>query len=152
MRSPVDQKGHSLRPGHRTALKSIRYLGSAKDGTDHFIKQRMTALANFFLVIVLAFVAISVSGRSYDSAIGLLGQPLVAVPLALALISVSVHLKLGLQVVIEDYVPNEGLRLVLLLLNTFFAFAIGAAGLYAVLQIMFTGAVVDSPAAAVPGG
>ena len=64
MRSPVDHVGAAIQSGDRTALKSVRYLGSAKEGTEHFIKQRLTALANFVLVIFLAVIAILVSGKT----------------------------------------------------------------------------------------
>ncbi|MEM8853615.1 MAG: succinate dehydrogenase, hydrophobic membrane anchor protein [Pseudomonadota bacterium] len=136
MRSPVDSQGKSLRGGHRTALKSIRYLGSAREGTQHFIQQRMTALANFFLVIVLAIVAIAMSGKTYPEAVAMIGSPFVGVPLALAIVSICLHMKLGVQVVIEDYVHAEGPRIVLLVLNTFFALVLAAAGLFAIVKIM----------------
>lgn len=135
MRSPVDHLGASLRSGDRTALKSVRYLGSAKEGTGHFIKQRLTALANFVLVIFLAVIAILLSGRTYPEAVALLSSLWVAVPLALAIISVSMHLKIGLQVVIEDYVSSDGPRIALIALNMFFCILVGAAGLFALVKI-----------------
>lgn len=136
MRRPVENDGSGYR-GQRTALKTIRSLGSARSGTEHFIRQRLTAVANAILVIVLAWVAIALSGKPYAEAVAYVGSAWVAVPLALAFISVCVHLKLGLQVVIEDYVHADGVRVLLLLANTFFAALIGAAALYAIIRITF---------------
>ncbi|MBJ3775253.1 succinate dehydrogenase, hydrophobic membrane anchor protein [Acuticoccus mangrovi] len=134
MRDPRDNSDGFSAP-HRTSLKTIRGLGSARSGTEHFIQQRFTALANFVLVIVLAFVAIAMSGRSYTEAVALIGSPWVAVPLALAIISVCLHMKIGVQVVVEDYV--HGLAgLTLLILNAVFAALVGGAALFAVVKIL----------------
>jgi len=135
MRRPVDLDGTGHR-GQRTALKTIRGLGSAKSGTDHFIKQRITALANTVLVVVLAIAAIALTGKSYAEAIAFVGSPWVAVPLALAIVSVAIHMKIGVQVIIEDYVHHDAARILLTLANTFFAVAIAAVALYAIVQIM----------------
>lgn len=135
MRRPVDLDGTGHR-GQRTALKTIRGLGSARSGTDHFIKQRLTALANAVLIVVLAVVAIALTGKPYAEAIAFVGSPWVAVPLALAVISVALHMKLGLQVVIEDYIHHDAARILLTLANTFFAIAVSAVALYAIVQIM----------------
>ena len=139
MRQPIDHAGKQTPTDRRaftTPLKTIRGLGSSHAGTEHFIRQRLTALANAILLIALAFVAVALSGRSYPEAIALVGSPWVAVPLALAFVSVCVHLKLGVQVIIEDYIHADGMRVLLLVLNTFFAIAVGAAALYAIVRIM----------------
>ena len=136
MRNPMRGTGSAGAP--RTKLKTVRHLGSARSGTEHFIQQRLTAFANFVLVLVLAVVAIALSGREYQSAVALVGSPWVAVPLALAMISVAIHLKLGLQVVIEDYIHAEGLRIGLTALTTFFAAAVAGLALFAIVRIVFT--------------
>lgn len=135
MRSPIHKPGQEF-SADRTPLKTIRHLGSAKSGTEHFIQQRLTALANLVLVVVLCVVAIMLTGRSYADAVALVGSPWVAVPLGLAIVSVAIHMKLGIQVVIEDYVHAEGVRILLLLLNTFFAVAIAATAIFAIVKIM----------------
>lgn len=137
MRSPVDQEdaaGHG--GGRRTALKRVRYLGSARAGTEHFIQQRVTGVANLVLVIVLAVVAIALSGKGYAEAVAFVGQPWVAVPLALAIVSVCVHMRIGVQVIVEDYVTGDGARVLLLLLNRFFAVVVAAVALYSIVRIM----------------
>ena len=135
MRRPVDLDGTGRR-GQRTALKTIRGLGSAKSGTEDFLKQRLTGLANAVLVVVLAFVAIGLTEKPYAEAVAFVGSPWVAVPLALAVISVAIHMKIGVQVVIEDYIHGDLARILLVLGNIFFAVAITAVALFAIVKIM----------------
>lgn len=137
MRRPLDKEDSAgLRGGHRTPLKSIRHYGSARAGTEHFMRQRLTAVANAVLVVVLCVVAIMLSGRSYPDAVALVGSTWVAVPLGLAIVSVCIHLKLGVQVVIEDYIHADGARIILLATNTFFAVAVAATALFAIVRIV----------------
>ena len=84
----------------------------------------------------------ALSGRTYPQAVALVGSPWVAVPLALAIVSVCIHLRIGLQVIIEDYVHGDGARVLLLILNTFFAVAVGAVALFAIVRIMLAALVV----------
>lgn len=121
----------------RTPLKSVRYLGSAKEGSNHFWLQRVTAVANLVLAVFLVGLVLSVAGADYATARKLLASPLVALPLLLLIVSGTVHMRLGMQVIIEDYVHGEGAKIVLLMLNTFFAILIGAASTLAVLKISF---------------
>ena len=134
MRSPLHSSGDAF-GNDRTPLKTIRHLGSARAGTEHFIQSRITGVANLVLIVVLAVVAICLSGRDYASAVALVGSPWVAVPLALAIISVAIHMKLGVQNIIEDYVHGAA-GIVLMLLTTFFSVAIAASALFAIVKIM----------------
>jgi len=121
----------------RTPLKNVRHLGSAKSGAEHFWLQRVTAVANLFLVIFLLWLVFSLAGADYISVKRTLSSPLVAVPLALLMISMVTHMRLGMQVVIEDYIHGEGCKIALLLLNTFSAILVGATGIFAVLKLSF---------------
>lgn len=121
----------------RTPLKNVRRLGSAKEGADHFWLQRVTGIANLLLVIALAGVALAAAGADYATARKMLASPVVALPLLLLIASGTVHMRAGLQVIIEDYVHGEGAKIVLLMLNTFFAILIGAASILAVLKLSF---------------
>src|SRR5688572_26648297 len=104
----------------RTPLARVRGLGSAKEGTDHFWRQRVTGVANLFLVIFAVFLMLKLVGASYQNARAILSSPLVTLPLGMLILSGVIHMRLGMQTVIEDYIHSEGLKIVLLMLNTFF--------------------------------
>ncbi len=121
----------------RTPLGRVRGLGSAKSGTDHFWRQRLTAVANVPLVIAFVVIVVSLLGRNHAAVVQILGSPLVAILMLLFILSVTYHMRLGMQVIIEDYVQREGLRIALVIANTFFAIAVGLAAAYAILKLSF---------------
>jgi len=121
----------------RTPLGRVRGLGSARTGTEEFWLQRMTAIAGIPLTIAGLSLVISLTGRSYTAVKQILGSPLVAVLLTLFILAGVVHMKIGVQVVIEDYVYDKNHKVTLLILNTFFAWAIGLACVFAILKISF---------------
>src|SRR5262249_34947518 len=113
--------GRRTMSGIRTPLGRVRGLGSAKSGTRHFWHQRLTALANVPLVIAFVVILISLLGRSHATVIQFLGSPLVAIVMLLMIGSITYHMKLGMQVVIEDYVHDEKWKFAAIIANTFFA-------------------------------
>ena len=119
----------------RTPLSKVRGLGSAKSGTEHFWLQRVTALANVVLAFAFICLVVSLIGRDYEDALDLLSRPVPAALLALFVLSGVIHMRLGMQVVIEDYVHGEGAKVLALILNTFFSMAIGALCLIAILKL-----------------
>jgi len=121
----------------RTPLKKVRRLGSAKEGADHFWLQRVTAVANLFLVIFLVGLIASLAGADFATVRATLSSPIVALLLLMLIVSGIVHMRTGMQVIIEDYVHGEGAKIVLLMLNTFFAILVGAACVWAVLKLSF---------------
>jgi succinate dehydrogenase / fumarate reductase membrane anchor subunit len=121
----------------RTPLGRVRGLGSAKSGTHDFWLQRLTAIAGVPLTLAGLALVISLTGRSYTAVKQILGSPLVAVLLMLFVIALVMHMKIGVQVVIEDYVHDKNQKLTLVMLNNFFAWAVGLACVFAVLKISF---------------
>ncbi len=121
----------------RTPLSRVRGLGSAKSGTEHFWRQRVTAVANVPLTIAGVIIVVSLLGRNHAAVAQVLGSPLIAILLLLFVISVTYHMRLGLQVVIEDYIHGERMKLTLVMLNTFFTFAVGMSAAFAILKLAF---------------
>jgi succinate dehydrogenase / fumarate reductase membrane anchor subunit len=121
----------------RTPLGRVRGLGSARTGTEEFWMQRVTAIAGIPLTLAGLFLVISLTGRSYPAVRQILGSPLVAVLMSLFILALVVHMRIGVKIVIEDYVHDKNQKLALLILNTFFAWAIGLACAFAILKISF---------------
>ena len=121
----------------RTPLGEVRGLGSAKSGTEHWLMQRVTAIANLPLVAFMVIFIIRHLGATRAEMLASLANPFVAILLALGFISVLWHMRLGLQVVIEDYVHGHRAKFLALLLNSFFVMLLGAAALYAILKMSF---------------
>jgi len=121
----------------RTPLKNVRRLGSAKEGTDHFWRQRLTSVALLLLLPFMLWIALAIVGAEYETVVRTLGNPVVSILLVLFILTGVVHMRLGMQVIIEDYVHTEGAKVALLMLNTFFAAVVGLASIYAVLKLSF---------------
>jgi succinate dehydrogenase / fumarate reductase, membrane anchor subunit len=121
----------------RTPLSRVRGLGPARSGTGHFWLQRLTAMANVPLTVYFVFLVATLSGRSHAAVVATLAEPFVAILLLAAIFSIAVHMRIGMQVVIEDYVHDETMKVTLLVLNTFFSFAVGLTAAFAVSRISF---------------
>jgi succinate dehydrogenase / fumarate reductase, membrane anchor subunit len=125
--------------GMVTPLRRVRHLGAAHDGTSHFLRQRLTAAANLPLVITFVILIATLVGRPYHDVVAVLASPFVALLLILMVVSISIHMRIGMQVIIEDYVHGEGLKLALLVANTFFTVVVAAVSIFAILKLAFGG-------------
>ena len=123
----------------RTPLARARGLGSAKDGLHHWWVQRVTAVALVPLVVWFAISLVMLSGADYPVVRAWIGSPLVMVLLMLTIVIGLHHGQLGMQVVIEDYVQNDGMKLALIVLMRFIAVLFGLAAIVAILRIGFGG-------------
>lgn len=123
----------------RTPLSRVRGLGAAREGTGHFWYQRVTAAANVPLILFFVGLIIALSDASFADVRATLANPFITVLLVLAVISVTYHMKLGMQMIIEDYVHDEFLKIVSLMLNIFYTLIVGAVCIFALLKIAFGG-------------
>ena len=121
----------------KTPLGLVLGLGAAKAGTEHWWHQRVSAIAGIPLVIFLIGWILVHRGASRAEILGSVQNPFVAILLGLTLVTLLWHMRLGLQVVIEDYVHAPHSKYLLLLLNTFFTAAMGVASLFALLKMSF---------------
>jgi succinate dehydrogenase / fumarate reductase membrane anchor subunit len=119
----------------RTPLARVRNLGSSHSGTSDFWRQRLTAVAMILLIIPVIVVVMSLLGRNQAFATQTLGSPLVAIILLLFIVASVWHMKIGMQVVLEDYVHDEKIKLVAIMANNFFSVAVALASVYAIFKL-----------------
>jgi succinate dehydrogenase / fumarate reductase, membrane anchor subunit len=125
-------------PKHiRTPLSRVRGLGAARSGTDHFWRQRLTAVANIPLTIAAVVIIVMLLGRNQVTVAQTLGSPVVAIIMLLFIGSITMHMRIGMQVIIEDYVHDELSKLVLIMANAFFCIAVALTSAYAILKLCF---------------
>ncbi|MGU3540561.1 succinate dehydrogenase, hydrophobic membrane anchor protein [Methylobacterium sp. A54F] len=119
----------------RTPRARVRGLGASGHGAGHWWQQRLTAAANAPLMLAFVVIIALMAGRPYPEAVALVGHPLVAIVMILAVVSVTLHMRLGMQVIIEDYVHDKALRIAALFANNFYAVVVAVACLYAILRV-----------------
>jgi succinate dehydrogenase / fumarate reductase membrane anchor subunit len=120
-----------------TPLARVLGLGSAKSGTAHFWRQRLTAVANVPLTVAFVVIVVGLLGRNHAAVVQILGSPLVAIIMLLFIASITTHMRIGMQVIIEDYVHDEVTKFFLLMANTFFTVAVALACAFAILMLSF---------------
>jgi succinate dehydrogenase / fumarate reductase membrane anchor subunit len=121
----------------RTAARRVRGLGAAHTGTGHFWHQRVTAVAGIPLTIAFVVIIVALLGRSHAAVVQILGSPIVAIIMLLFIINTVYHMWIGMQEIVLDYVHEDKLKLVTLMANTFFCFAIALASVFAILKLSF---------------
>jgi succinate dehydrogenase / fumarate reductase, membrane anchor subunit len=122
-------------PSMRTPLGRVRNLGASHSGTSEFWRQRITAVAMTLLIIPVIVIVLMLIGSNQAGAKLILGSLPVAIILILFIIASAWHMKIGMQVVIEDYVHSEKFKLIGIMANNFFSFAVALASIYAILKL-----------------
>jgi len=119
----------------RSELGRVRGLGSAKSGVAHWWAERVTSVALVPLTIWFICAAVSLVGASHDEVLNWVANPVTMILLICLLLATFYHMKLGLQVVVEDYVHVDSVRVVLLLLIKAVCFLAALAGIISVLKM-----------------
>jgi len=119
----------------RTPLARVRNLGASHSGTSDFWRQRVTAVAMVLLIVPVIVVVMMLLGRNQAGAAQILGSLPIAVIMLLFIIASAWHMKIGMQVVIEDYVQSEALKIAAVMANNFFSIAVALTSIYAILKL-----------------
>jgi succinate dehydrogenase / fumarate reductase membrane anchor subunit len=122
-------------PSMRTPLGRVRNLGASHSGTSDFWRQRLTAIGMTLLIVPVIVIVLMLIGSNQAGAKLILGSLPVAIILILFIIASTWHMKIGMQVVIEDYVHSEKVKLAAIMANNFFSFAVALASIYAILKL-----------------
>jgi succinate dehydrogenase / fumarate reductase membrane anchor subunit len=131
--SPV--KSNPSATSMRTPLARVRSLGASHSGTSDFWRQRITAVALVLLMVPAIIVVMMLLGRNQAGAAQILGSAPIAIIMLLFIIASAWHMKIGMQVVIEDYIHGEKLKLASIMANNFFCVAVALASIYAILKL-----------------
>jgi len=126
-------------PGLRSQLGRVRGLGSAKAGSEHWWMSRLTSIALVPLTLWFVFGVFAILGDGHAAAVHWLRKPFSAIMMILFIGVTFYHTASGIQVVLEDYVHNEPVKLAGIVAAKFLSFVLAVAGIFAVLKIAFGG-------------
>jgi succinate dehydrogenase / fumarate reductase membrane anchor subunit len=120
-----------------TPRRRVRGLGAAGSGTGQFWRLRVTSVAAIPLSIAIVIIVIGLMGRSHAAVVQILGSPLVAIIMLLFILNSTYHMWMGMQEIILDYVHEDRFKLMAVMANTFFTFAVALASIFAILKLSF---------------
>lgn len=126
--------------GNGTSIGKVRGLGSSHHGAHHWLTHRLSAISNLVLMAWLVVSFFLLSDFNYSTVIAWLSKPIAAVPMILLIFSLFFHAKMGLTVLIEDYVHEAGLKFAVLSALNLAAIGAGAFAIFSVASIALTGA------------
>lgn len=130
-----ESHGSPKPPSMRTPLARVRSLGSSHSGTSDFWRQRLTAVAMTVLIVPVIVVVLMLIGSNQAGAKQIFSSLPIAIIMLLFIVASAWHMKIGMQVVIEDYVHNEKIKLASVMANNFFCIAVALASIYAILKM-----------------
>ena len=119
----------------RTPLARVRNLGSSHSGTRDFWRQRLTAVAMALLIVPVIVIIMMLMNSNHAGAGQILGSIPIAIIMVLFIVASTWHMRIGMQIVIEDYVHGEKTKLALVIANNFFCIAVALASIYAILKL-----------------
>ena len=119
----------------RTPLARVRNLGASHSGTSDFWRQRLTTVAMTVLIVPVIVVVLMLIGSNQAGAKQIFSSLPIAIIMLLFIVASAWHMKIGMQVVIEDYVQNEKIKLASVIANNFFCIAVALASIYAILKM-----------------
>ena len=119
----------------RTPLGRVRNLGSSHSGTTDFWRQRLTAVAMALLIVPVIVIVLMLGSSNHAGAAQIVSSIPIAILLVLFIVASTWHMKIGMQIVIEDYVHGEKTKLALVIANNFFCIAVALASIYAILKL-----------------
>ena len=119
----------------RTPLARVRSLGSSHSGTSDFWRQRLTAVAMTVLIVPVIVVVLMLIGSNQAGAKQIFSSVPIAIIMLLFIIASTWHMRIGMQIVIEDYVHSEKIKLACVMANNFFCIAVALASIYAILKM-----------------
>ena len=125
----------SGRSSMRTPLGRVRNLGSSHSGTTDFWRQRLTAVAMALLIVPVIVVVLVLTSSNHAGAAQLLSSIPIAIILVLFIVASTWHMRIGMQIVIEDYLHSEKIKLACVMANNFFCIAVALASIYAILKM-----------------
>jgi succinate dehydrogenase, hydrophobic membrane anchor protein len=120
-----------------TPMRRVRGLGAARSGTGQFWRLRVTSVASIPLSFALVIIVIALMGRNHAAVVQILGSPFVAVIMLLFILNTTYHMWIGMQEIILDYVHEDRPKLIAVMANTFFTFAVALACVFAILKLSF---------------
>lgn len=121
----------------KTPMKRVRGLGAARGGTEHFWVHRLTAVSNIPSVIFFVFTIAALQGAEWVEVVAYFSSPITVILMLLAVTSITIHMRHGMQIIIEDYIHHEGLRVGLMMLNTYFAAFVALACAFSLIKLGF---------------
>ena len=122
-------------PSMRTPLARVRNLGSSHSGTGDFWRQRLTAVAMALLIVPVIVVVLMLVGSNQAGAKQIFSSLPIAIIMLLFIVASAWHMKIGMQIVIEDYIHGEKTKLACVIANNFFCIAVALASIYAILKM-----------------
>ena len=122
-----------------TISSPTTHYGSGKHATKHFITQRITGALNIAFLLFFIWFVISVARQDKAGAVALIGNPFVAIPLVLLFVSATIHMRIGMVEVIDDYVGGERTRRLLDTVNTVFSILVAVVAIGSIAKLVFWG-------------